>query len=659
MAYKYIRVAAHRLSYIDANGNPYESYKLWTVLAGTSTQATTYKDKDGSTANDYPIVLDSRGQCVIFTRQTIDLILCSPTSTGPTDGVIQTDPYFEVPANVNDRADAVAVTINNNYIANTTPLYTAPQVPNGFSLALIPDVDNQDTLVIPVGATSPTVFAGTGINDGTYDGPYTGSSPGAIYQSQIDGVEFHGTGLSDVTWGGTPVLGSVYTAKISSAAVPDQFQWRKDGGAWSAGINITGAAQALTDGVTITFAATTGHTLNDFWNNINTFKWRVDGGAWTEGVAITAAAQTLNNGVTITFAQKLGHTLADLWSLEVQTPARLNFCSLGNWIIYKNVNGELKAIDGGDMQAGIPAHLDAAPSLSCWILINPGLPVFSSLKPFRERIDLVGAYTITDDDIGKEISCSGTFALTFPACATIPNHWWWIKNVGSGVITLTADAGEVIKYGPSTGGYNTMPLGPGEMVMAVTNGVDIHVNYPAGGFVKKTVVTSGVSFTTQPNTRTIFIQLMAGGGGGGGSFGANVGGGGGSAGYAEKTFPVAPSTAYVIAIGAGGAGGNGGNPGGTGGNTNFTVGATTVTARGGGGGAAGNGTPGAGGNGGAISTNGDLNCGGARGVGGGFTAGAYTQWGSAPTGGFGGGGSGGNPNGTAGLQGVIIVTEYS
>ena len=45
-----------------------------------------------------------------------------------------------------------------------------------------------------------------------------------------------------------------------------------------------------------------------------TFKWSDDDGAtYTTGVAITGAAQTLSNGVTITFANTTGHTLADAW----------------------------------------------------------------------------------------------------------------------------------------------------------------------------------------------------------------------------------------------------------------------------------------------------------------------------------------------------------
>lgn len=78
-----------------------------------------------------------------------------------------------------------------------------------------------------------------------------------------------GTGLSDLTPGGTHTYGTdvLYTVKIDAAAATDTFTWSNDGGTtWEAtGVAITGAAQTLENGVTVTFAATTGHTLADTW----------------------------------------------------------------------------------------------------------------------------------------------------------------------------------------------------------------------------------------------------------------------------------------------------------------------------------------------------------------------------------------------------------
>jgi hypothetical protein len=75
------------------------------------------------------------------------------------------------------------------------------------------------------------------------------------------------TGLDDATSGGTFTSSpdAVFTIEITAEGTPDTFKWKKDSGAYTTGVSITGSAQTLSDGVTVTFAATTGHTLADVW----------------------------------------------------------------------------------------------------------------------------------------------------------------------------------------------------------------------------------------------------------------------------------------------------------------------------------------------------------------------------------------------------------
>jgi hypothetical protein len=87
------------------------------------------------------------------------------------------------------------------------------------------------------GRISTTVFTGTGLNDGTSAGTYTG------------------TDISAVT----------YTVIIDGNGTPDTFKWQKGSGSFTTSVNITGGNQTLTDGVQIKFAATTGHTIGDQW----------------------------------------------------------------------------------------------------------------------------------------------------------------------------------------------------------------------------------------------------------------------------------------------------------------------------------------------------------------------------------------------------------
>ena len=81
-----------------------------------------------------------------------------------------------------------------------------------------------------------------------------------------------GTGLNDATFGGVFTGGGTktYQVKITATGTPDSFQYSSDGGSSFNGVNIeirSDGVQALAEGVTILFGATTGHTLNDVWES--------------------------------------------------------------------------------------------------------------------------------------------------------------------------------------------------------------------------------------------------------------------------------------------------------------------------------------------------------------------------------------------------------
>lgn len=93
----------------------------------------------------------------------------------------------------------------------------------------------------------------------------------------ISQPHFYGDTLNDLS-SNSPVTGGsgVYTGnsrkrfyvKIDSAVNPNTFQWSNDGGATTiaSGVAITaGVEQTLSDGVKITFASSTGHSIFDEW----------------------------------------------------------------------------------------------------------------------------------------------------------------------------------------------------------------------------------------------------------------------------------------------------------------------------------------------------------------------------------------------------------
>lgn len=127
----------------------------------------------------------------------------------------------------------------------------------------------------------------------------------AIYRRRPNG--FKGDGLNDAAWGTgyNGAFSTYFEVVIDSEGTPDTFKWRKEGEAWTEDVNITGAAQTLSDGQTITFAATTGHTLNDQWS-IGNLKDAVCDESGTEAQITASAKRLLNPNVPPTFTDDGG-----------------------------------------------------------------------------------------------------------------------------------------------------------------------------------------------------------------------------------------------------------------------------------------------------------------------------------------------------------------
>jgi hypothetical protein len=98
----------------------------------------------------------------------------------------------------------------------------------------------------------------------TYD-----TSAGPVFYTSSTGTVLN---LNDMTAGGafTGTANRTFRVQIDAVGAPDTFSWSDDGTTtWDAtGVAITGAAQTLAEGMEVTFAATTGHTLNDRWDFI-------------------------------------------------------------------------------------------------------------------------------------------------------------------------------------------------------------------------------------------------------------------------------------------------------------------------------------------------------------------------------------------------------
>jgi hypothetical protein len=129
----------------------------------------------------------------------------------------------------------------------------------------------------------------------------------AIYRMRPNG--FKGDGLNDASWGtGFNGASSAYfEVVIQTEGTPDQFKWRKDGGAWTENVSITGAVQTLSDGQTVTFAATTGHTADDQWT-IGNLKDEACTESGTEAQITAAAKRLLNPNAPPAWTDDCGET---------------------------------------------------------------------------------------------------------------------------------------------------------------------------------------------------------------------------------------------------------------------------------------------------------------------------------------------------------------
>jgi hypothetical protein len=523
----------------DNNGLPAVGYKVWAYESpDTSTPATTYSDQECTVANAWPVVLDARGEAFIYVNAATDFYFTTPTATDISSPIWTSRKIGEQQA-VDLRGDGVR-DANNNYVVTISPVPTA--LTNRMTLIMTPDHDSLATLVIPGGATVPTVFTGSGINDGTFSGPYVGSTSGSVFTVQIDAtvqlapvvatlaenvtaglvtVGNHSVKLTAVTAGGetTPgaasnIVNAAGSKQLDVSGIPaiageitgyNVYLNKAGGTTWylvnTTPITTTTYTINIADATLGTGAHVAAPTSNTTAGGglADTFKWKKDGGAWTSGVVITAAKQTLIEGISIIFAELTGHTLNDIWAVTVKTPVRVNLNSLGNKIVYKNVGGSLEALAAGDLKQDIAGTLVYNLAADCWILNNPSTAAASgtgtSITTDRPRIEVNADYTVLLANAGCELSCSGTLTLDLHTTVNPPNFvnkFIDLKNVGTGIVTI--DTGTYTIKGI---GGTTYQLFPGEGGRIITNGVDWHILWlsPPMRLIYRATVTNETSVT--------------------------------------------------------------------------------------------------------------------------------------------------------------------
>lgn len=135
------------------------------------------------------------------------------------------------------------------------------------------------------------------------------------HEESITAAVFTGVGLDDGTSGGTFIGSHTVSIKVTidGTGTPDTFKWEyldNDGVTWvvgATGVNITVGAITLIEGATITFAATTGHTLNDEWAFAGRLSSQIDNTQYDDGTGTLAILGNGRYGVHWAYLDVHGH----------------------------------------------------------------------------------------------------------------------------------------------------------------------------------------------------------------------------------------------------------------------------------------------------------------------------------------------------------------
>lgn len=153
----------------------------------------------------------------------------------------------------------VGATIDKLYRIRNTSLESLQSTLKGWDSVATGFTANKDTSLIQANGE---LWILNGV-----DRPHVLTTASAIKTKINPAEQTTGTGLDDITSGGTytGTADAVFEIEITSEDTPDVFKWKKDDGEYTTAVDITGSAQTLSDGVTITFDATTGHSAGDIW----------------------------------------------------------------------------------------------------------------------------------------------------------------------------------------------------------------------------------------------------------------------------------------------------------------------------------------------------------------------------------------------------------
>jgi hypothetical protein len=202
-----------------------------------------------------------------------------------------------------------------------------------------------DTYTVTIDATETgtiTAFADGG------SGPLVTVTDAAHGLSNSDEITISGTNNYDGTYTVSNVASDTFDINatfygndaVGTWEKTNEFSWSAALGGSGSAIAITTSAQTLQDGVTVTFAAKTGHAASDEWTFAvlvqDTFKWKKDAGSDTTGVKINPTGTISgfsDGGSGITTVAANAHGMENGDEVTIVADSSTGSVYDGDWII--------------------------------------------------------------------------------------------------------------------------------------------------------------------------------------------------------------------------------------------------------------------------------------------------------------------------------------
>ena len=260
-----------------------------------------------------------------------------------------------------------------------------------------------------------------------------------------------------------------YVVEITSNSTPDVFKWSDDGGVtWVTGVAVTGSAQSLNKGKTITFSSTTCGSLGDDWS----FEPRV---VYDVKIKDSTLSNTSSEAIQFNYVTDFEIDGLKCWGTGDDCLSIIHYSNNG-----AITNSRLQTGDSGYGGAsGIEIEDGAYEITVSENVVTSGATTLTNGTCIKVIID-PGSTTLASHDIAinnnilQSCLAEGIAVLQNKAGATMYNislNGNVIKNSGADGITVSGQSGETDLFGVSITGGGIYEAGDDGVALTQTDGV--------------------------------------------------------------------------------------------------------------------------------------------------------------------------------------------